>query len=134
MNHKSPTETQKQGYRELFSAQPYTIADDEGWRGSTFWEVTTGGNKIFMSYNLKHEFLKELRKLEQEISDETDREKLKSLSKKITAMVDLLLVSYAKATSQFDNTETVSVDDLIGTLNENWGQTLRSFVKKWTED
>ena len=127
-------ETQKQGYRELFSAQPYTIADDEGWRGSTFWEVTTGGNKIFMSYNLKHEFLKELRKLEQEISDETDREKLKSLSKKITAMVDLLLVSYAKATSQFDNTETVSVDDLIGTLNENWGQTLRSFVKKWTED
>ena len=52
----------RQQYINLHKSQPYTIVDDQsGWRGSTFWEVTMGGDKIIMQYNLAHVFHKELK-------------------------------------------------------------------------
>ena len=126
--------TQAQRYKELFESQPYTIIDDDkGWRGGTFWEVTTGGNKIIMQYNLQHEFMSQLRNLEQVIAAETDNVKLREHSTKITALVDLLLISFAKAQSQFNKEDKVEVEEFLEMLNTNWGQTLKSFIKSWIE-
>lgn len=126
--------TQAQRYKELFKAQPYTIIDDpKGWRGGTFWEVTMAGDKILMQYNLKHNFFAQLRNLEEMISNETEINNLRDHSMQITALVNLLLTSYAKAQSSFDRDQQVKIADLIETLNQNWGQTLESFVKSWAE-
>ncbi|EXJ11391.1 MULTISPECIES: ATP-binding protein [Nitrincola] len=123
----------QQRYIELFKAQPYVIADDM-WKGPTFWEVTHGGGKIFMNYNTRHEFFVELRTLEDLIVEETDPEQLRILTKRITALVDLLLISYAKAEANHEPDSTVKVSDFSESMNTTWGQCLKSFVKAWTDD
>ena len=128
-------EKQKQRYKELFAAQQYTIIDDHaGWRGGGFWEVSPGGNKIVMQYNLQHEFFKELRALEKQITEEQDPNTLKALSGRITGLVNLLLVSCAKAESSYDSNQKFTTKDFIESLNQSWGINLNSFVKHWVED
>ena len=123
---------QTQRYKEYFKEQPYTIVDDhKGWRGGSFWEVTMAGDKILMQYNLPHDFFVQLRNLEQLISNEPDINKLKNHSLKITALVDLLLISFAKTQAGFEKEQTVLVEDLVEMLRDNWGQNLKSFVKAW---
>ena len=123
-------EQRRRQYIELHKSQPYTIVDDlAGWRGSTFWEVTMGGDKIMMQYNLAHEFFTELKSLESLISEETDQVQLRQHATNMSVLVDLLLISFAKTQSGFDHDQEVKIEDLIEMMNESWGQTLKSFVK-----
>ena len=123
-------EQRRRQYIELHKSQPYTIVDDQaGWRGSTFWEVTMGGDKIMMQYNLAHEFFTELKSLESLISEETDQVQLREHATNMSVLVDLLLISFAKTQSGFDHDQEVKIEDLIEMMNESWGQTLKSFVK-----
>lgn len=117
---------------ELYRSQPYTIVDDVvGWKGFSFWEVNFQGGKILMQYNLQHVFFKELRSLEDQITETLDPSELKVLSQRITGLVDLLLISFAKAEAGFDKNQTVTVEEIVETLNSAWGQNLNSFVKAW---
>ena len=117
-------------YTELHKSQPYTIVDDQaGWRGATFWEVTMGGDKIMMQYNLAHDFFVELKSLENLISQETDEVKLREHATNMSVLVDILLISFAKTQSGFDQDQKVKIEDLVETMNESWGQNLKSFVK-----
>lgn len=126
---------QKQRYKELFASQPYTIIDDhEGWRGGAFWEVTPGGNKIVMQYNLQHEFFKELRSLENMLAEENDEEQIKILSRRITGLVDLLLISVAKSQANYDAEMKYEVREFVEDFNQTWGRTLKNFVRSWTEN
>jgi hypothetical protein len=125
----------KQRYKELFESQPYTIIDDHaGWKGGSFWEVTPGGNKIVMQYNLQHEFFKELRSLEEQLASETEEGKVKELAQRVTGLVDLLLISVAKSQASYDADLTLTVRDFVDELNQNWGRNLNSFVKSWAQN
>ena len=86
-----------------------------------------------MHYNLQHEFFTQVRMLEKIISEETELENLKDHSIKITAFIDLLLISYAKAQSSFEREQEFKVEDFFEVFNQNWGQMLNSFVKSWKE-
>ena len=125
-------EKQKQRYLAIFSAQDYTIIDNN-WRGQNFWEVTFGAGKIAMEYNTSHEFIKQLKKLEDLIANETDPDRLRSHASDITTFVDLLLVSLAKAQSSFEETEEVVIATLIEDLNAKWGMLLKSFTNAWVD-
>ena len=126
---------QQSKYLALFKEQPYTIVDDhQGWKGGTFWDVFIGGDKIMMSYNLQHAFFTELRALEERLEGETDADRLKEHSLKVTTLVDLLLISFAKAQAMFDKDQEVQIEQVMEQLNNYWGQNLKSFTLAWRED
>ena len=125
-------QTTQQRIIELYRSQPYTIVDDPvGWKGGSFWEVNFQGGKILMQYNLQHVFFKELRGLEDQITDTKDLSELKELSQRVMALVDLLLISFAKAEAGFDKNQTVKMEEMVETLNSSWGQNLNSFIRAW---
>lgn len=126
-------EKQKQRYLALFQAQDFTIIDNK-WRGDSFWEVTFGGGKIAMEYNTSHDFVRQLRDLELKIEDEKDPQAIKENAKNITALVNLLLVSLAKAQSSFDANDTTTIPELNERLNSQWGMLLKQFTKAWKEN
>ena len=49
----------------------------------------------------------------------------------ITALVNLLLISFAKAEATYDKDQIVKVEEMVELLNGSWGQNLTSFVKAW---
>lgn len=87
-----------------------------------------------MQYNLQHEFFKELRALENKLASENDEETIKVLSKRITGLVDLLLISVAKSQASYDAEMKYEVREFVEDFNQNWGRTLKNFVKSWTEN
>ncbi|MDB2377093.1 ATP-binding protein [Luminiphilus sp.] len=125
-------EQQKHRYLAMYAAQEYTIIDNN-WRGPNFWEVTHGGGKIAMEYNQSHVFIKRLRDLEEIIGSETDTDRLRSHASSITTIVDLLLVSLAKAQSSFEETDSVTISDFVEDLNSKWGLLLKSFSNAWDD-
>ena len=70
-----------------------------------------------------------MKSLENLISQETDEVKLREHATNMSVLVDILLISFAKTQSGFDQDQKVKIEDLVETMNESWGQNLKSFVK-----
>ena len=49
-------------------------------------------------------------------------------------MVDLLLISVAKSQASYDAGMKYEVREFVEDFNQNWGRTLKNFVKSWTEN
>ena len=87
-----------------------------------------------MQYNLQHESFTELRGLENKLANESDEEKIKVLARRITGLVDLLLISVAKSQASYDAEMKYEVREFVEDFNQTWGRTLKSFVKSWAEN
>ena len=120
LQHLDDTERDK--YKALFEAQPFTIREDS-WKGGTFWEVLHGGGHAFISYNKSHQFFQTYYDLVEKLEVENE------LAKDFRALIDLLLFASAKAQAMYDT------DDMpIQTFNDQWGMHLRELVKTWREN
>lgn len=120
---KSPDEVEK--YKQLFKQQPFTIKDDQ-WSGNSFWEVTHMGGSDLLRYNQKHKFFEILSNIRERIkAGESSIE----LSEDLLSLVDLLLISYAKAEQKYNPEEQFTAEELLEIQRNNWGDYLRQYLK-----
>lgn len=114
-----------QALKTLFADQPFTIMQ-ETWRGNQFFESKFLGGSAVLDYNMSHRFWESVYDLvgclEDDDADHTE------VAKEIRVMLDLLIISYAKAEALFGPDAEYTADDFIQQLRSNWGQMLHSFV------
>ncbi len=110
-------------------SQPFTIEDDQ-WRGQEFMELKPlGGNDVLL-YNNAHSFISHLNEIITELGAQDDT-RSKELARQLKNLIDLLLISYTKAESKFTDEDSVSLLEL---LRINWGQYLKTYLKKLNEE
>lgn len=125
-------EDQRAALEALFSSQPFTISDSS-WRGSTFWEVFHAGGNTFLSYNKQHDFFSEVYRLMDGLED--DSLEPTDVARNVRTLVDLLLISAAKAQAMHDEeSEIHRVGDFVEEYNQQWGMLLSSYVRSWARE
>jgi len=123
-------EQQRASWKAKFEGQPFTIIDEE-WRGPEFFETTHLGGSSVLSYNMRHAFFDEIENirlaLEEEDVDNVNAQKLK-------ALMDLLLISYAKSEVMFDSELTLTAEKFIEQLRMNWGNYLSNYIETYSKE
>jgi len=113
-----------------FEGQPFTILDDQ-WKGPEFFESTHLGGSSVLKYNTRHPFFTEIASirlsLEEEDADNYNANKLK-------ALIDLLLISFAKAEAMFDKPLTMTSELFIEQMRMNWGNYLKNYISTYKRD
>jgi hypothetical protein len=125
---KDQDERQKAAWQTKFQTQPYTIMDAE-WKGPEFVETNHLGGHDVLRYNMRHTFFAEIdniRKKLAEREDDADARRLKTL-------IDLLLLSYAKAEAMIEPDYRGAPESLLETLRMNWGNYLKNYLETYNE-
>ena len=127
---KNADEQHKAAWRAKFQSQPFTILD-EGWRGPEFFESVFLGGKSILKYNMRHSFFSEIEKIRKRLASsgvnnpEADR---------LKALIDLLIIAYAKSESMFDSTMQLTAERFIEQLRMNWGHYLGSYIETFNSE
>ena len=131
-------EDKRAAFEALFASQPFTINDDS-WKGNTFWEVHHAGGHSLLNYNRNHEFFSEIYRLMDCLEDEYGLEDAEfepiEVAKNVRTLIDLLLISAAKAQSLHDAEAQVDrAGDFIEDYNNQWGMMLTNYVRQWIRE
>lgn len=121
--------TEQTAWITKFSSQPYTILDSN-WKSAEFMEVNHLGGSDVIRYNTYHLFIQHLNKIIEQINSENVN---KELAMQLKSLIDLLLISFAKSESSFDNDKEFKASEFFEELRINWGQFLKSYVKSWID-
>ncbi len=127
---KNAKEAVKTAHLNRFKSQPFTIVR-ESWSGSEFLDTKHLGGNTVLLYNLRHLFHQELKKIEDKL------EKVMPVSKEakdLRTLVDILLISYAKAEAMFDAQDELSAEQFIDNLRNRWGNYLTSYINQWNKE
>ena len=87
-------EQQRRRLEELFKAQDFTVMRQD-WKGPLFYEPRWLGGKAVLDYNMTHEFWDRVYTLMNSLEEETTD--VKSTALEIKIMLDLMIMSHAKA-------------------------------------
>ena len=110
-----------------FSSQPFTIGE-RSWPDSSFIDIHSMGGSDALFYNSSHIFLQVLDNIKKHIKGGTE---LASNADRVTVLIDMLLISYAKAESMLMSTAFTTQQDLIDRLKTNWSLYLKTYVATW---
>ncbi|MBT6690405.1 hypothetical protein HN903_02620 [archaeon] len=119
-------EQQRRRWEEKFKSQPFSLLDDE-WKGPEFFETTHMGGSSVLKYNKRHDFFRkidEIRVLLHEKNDDNDDDAAEQLKD----LIDLLLISYAKAEAMFDDEFEMSAEKFIEQIRMSWGNYLSNYI------
>lgn len=117
-------EASRKKWESKFAGQPFTIID-ENWRGPEFMEVAHLGGSDVLKYNMRHSFFGELEAIRVSIqAGEADDDN----ALRLRLLIDLLLISFAKAQSMFDPRVTMTAEQLLEQLRMNWGNYLSNYI------
>lgn len=122
---------QKAALDALIKSQPFTIIEDT-WTGSQFVENSFLGGKAVLRYNMGHIFFDKVYGLIRNL-DKEDADPVKT-SKDLKALLDLLIIAFAKGAARFPKDAEYSAEEFIENLSANWGQYLQSYVKTWAKE
>lgn len=127
---KDEEEHVKAAWIAKFKSQPFTIIN-ESWKGSDFFEAAHLGGESVLKYNTQHHFFNEIEdiisRIEQSDQNETEARRLKVL-------IDLLIMSFAKAEASFDENTTVNISEFMEQLQMNWGHFLMNYIKTYKNE
>lgn len=113
-----------------FKSQPFTIRD-KSWKGTTFLDPHFLGGTAVLEYNMQHVFFQILKELRNCIDAE---ENLQYNAHRIKTLIDLLLISFAKAEGMFESEMEMKAETFVEQLRTNWGNYLQSYVKTWMDE
>jgi hypothetical protein len=127
---KHAGEQQKAAWKAKFQSQPFTIIDEE-WRGPEFFETSFLGGNSVLRYNMRHVFFSEIEKIGKRLaeSDEDNKD-----ARRLKALIDLLIISYAKSEAMFDPRLEMSVEKFIEQSRMNWGHYLSSYLDVYNRE
>jgi len=117
-------------WKAKFQSQPFTIGE-MGWPGSTFVDIHYMGGSDALFYNNRHKFFEVLSSIKSEIKK---GENLETNSERLTVLIDMLLIAYAKSESTLNTTDGLTTADAIDHLKNNWGQFLKTYIATWQEE
>lgn len=117
-------DAQRQAWKAKFAGQPFTILDEQ-WRGPEFMEVAHLGGADVLKYNMRHQFFEELEAIRKEIAKGGADDKN---TRRLRILIDLLLISFAKAQAMFDPSLEMPVEKLLEQLRMNWGNYLSNYI------
>jgi len=113
--------------RNLFSMQPFTI-EETGWRGSKFFDATHMGGSAILEYNMNHLFFERINELLELLeSGEEDVDSVE-IGREMKVLIDLLIISYARAESNFADDTMMKAKDFIEHMRNYWGQFLLNYI------
>ncbi|MFQ5750435.1 MAG: ATP-binding protein [bacterium] len=128
--HKNVDAKKKAAWIAKWTAQPFTIHDDN-WRGPAFIEAIHLGGKDVIRYNNQHPFFRIINEILEDLEGNAeDYEKAVKLKK----LIDLLIISYSKAESKFDRNLTFTTEDFVENIRISWGQYLKSYLNTWLSE
>ena len=127
---KDEDERQKAAWQAKFKSQPFTIIDAD-WKGPEFVETSHLGGHDVLRYNVRHAFFTELKSIQATLEangqDSTSARRLRVL-------IDLLLISHAKAESMIDPKFQWPPEQLLETLRMQWGQYLSNYISTYNKE
>lgn len=112
--------------RNLFASQPFTIEETE-WRGSKFFDSAHMGGKAILEYNMGHIFFERITELLQILEEEEDVDAVE-IANELKILIDLLIVSYARAEANFADDTMMKADQFVENIRNYWGQFLQSYI------
>jgi hypothetical protein len=115
----------------LFQSQPFTILE-ETWPGPQLVDASFLGGKAVLQYNMSHIFFEEVYGIIEGLDQEGTDKYIST--KKLKTLLDILIISHAKAESRFPPDADMSSQDFIDNLRVNWGQYLQSYVRTWLKE
>lgn len=124
------TERERSAWATKFKSQPFTIHEGV-WKGTTFLDPKFLGGTAVLEYNMQHVFFEILNEIRHAIDDE---ENLQDNAHRIKTLIDLLLISFAKAEGMFEQGLELKSEDFVEQLRANWGNYLQSYVKTWMKE
>jgi hypothetical protein len=99
---------------------------------ANFFEITHFGNgKSNIAYNTDHIFSKKYFDILNDLNVNSENQSLNH--QQILILIDLLLIAYSMAESQFDPESTFKAEDFFEDIMRNWGKFLRDLLKTWAE-
>ena len=113
----------------LFESQPFTI-EDSNWRGSGFFEASHAGGRAILEYNLSHKFFERI----YELIEHLDNDEIeggytsKEVAQELKILIDLMIISYARAESTFAEDTMMKAGNFIDTMRNSWGQFLLNYI------
>lgn len=115
---------------EYFRNNKITILDTASNSPNFFESTHFGDGKHNVTYNTNHVFSRKYRDLMDALraADEESAEQ-----KQIMILIDLLLVAYSIAESQFDPEAHRKAEDFLEDMMMGWGKSLRDLMKTWAE-
>jgi len=123
--HKNADEQTKAAWEAKFKSQPFTFRQ-ESWKGADFFEVSHLGGRSVLKYNTQHVFFSEINDIIQRIENNDDDSED---AKRLKILIDLLIMSFAKAEALFDANTTVTISDFMEQLRTMWGSFLTTYLK-----
>ena len=120
------TEEAAAAIRNLFASQPFTI-EETGWRGSKFFDSAHMGGKAILEYNMDHIFFERITELLQILEEEEDADAVE-IANELKILIDLLIVSYARAEANFADDTMMKAEQFVENLRNYWGQFLQSYI------
>jgi hypothetical protein len=97
-----------------------------------FFEITHfGSGKSNITYNTSHVFSSKYFQLLNELRSPDETNKVNQ--QQILILIDLLLIAYSMAESQFDPLSTFKAEDFFEDMMRNWGKFLRDLLKTWND-
>jgi hypothetical protein len=127
---KHADDQKKAAWKAKFQSQPFTIIDGE-WKGPEFFETHFLGGKSVLKYNLRHVFFSEIEAIREHLANETNSN---PQARRLKALIDLLLIAYAKSEVMFDSTLTMSAERFIEQLRMNWGNYLANYIETFRNE
>lgn len=124
------SDEERAAYVALFASQPFTIMEQH-WRGSEFFESTHMGGSSVLEFNLDHPFFERVYGLIDSLTTGGDPYEV---SRGLKALLDLLLIAYAKSEAKFAPETQMSAEQFIESVRANWGQYLKSYVRTWDRE
>jgi len=126
---KHANKQEKTRWKEKFKGQPFTIVDDE-WRGPEFFETAHLGGSSVLTYNMRHKFFEDIDEIRQKLKDgNADNHSAAHLK----TLIDLLLMSYAKAEAMFDASLEMPAETFIEQIRMNWGNYLTNYIATYNK-
>ena len=119
---------------DYFTKNVVTIIEAPS-NSANFFEITHFGNgKSNIAYNTNHIFTTKYFQILNEIKSLSNEDAKNINEQQILILIDLLLVSYSMAQSQFDPNANYKAEDFFEDIMRNWGKYLRDLLKTWAEN
>jgi hypothetical protein len=117
-------------FLEYFRNNLITILERPS-NSANFFEITHfGSGKSNITYNTNHVFSSKYFQILQDLKVE-DTSNINQ--QQILILIDLLLIAYSMAESQFDSEATYKAEDFFEDMMRNWGKFLRDLLKTWSD-
>jgi hypothetical protein len=123
-------ERQKAAWEAKFKSQPFTIMDAD-WRGPEFVETSHLGGHDVLRYNVRHAFFTELASIRTAL-EATGQDT--TYARRLRVLIDLLLISHAKAETMIDPKLQWPPEQLLETLRMQWGQFLSNYLATYKRE